>query len=217
MLFDATAWLLASMFFYPALLITFLILWGSVEQARGNWALFTTVVFGYLVFAKFPEIMAIVSNPFTLTAVIVGYIAAAALWGRLKWSLVLNKVRDKFIEGRDLWETRTGKKAAMFTGDDRDSVYSKMHESDYVFVVSRHMGYHCSVPENAPKLADFVQSITPQASKHKKDIIMWMAYWPLSVIWFICSDFLTTLAEEIYRRIAGSFQKMSDNKFNDLA
>ena len=223
MLFEVTAWLLASMFFYPALIISFLLLWSFSEKSRGTWAFFMAVIFGYLLIAKFPEILAIASNPYLLGSIIVGYIVAAALWGRFKWYLVLSKVRDTFLEGRAIWERETGMKADIFTGPDRDLPETKALEKRYVQTVAIHLNHNKISSQryidrrDDMQLTELVKLITPQASQNKADIVMWMAYWPLSILWFLVSDFVVTIGEEIYRRVATSFQKMSDSKFNDLS
>jgi hypothetical protein len=58
--------------------------------------------------------------------------------------------------------------------------------------------------------------IPPQANENKSEIIGWISYWPWSAVWTLLDDFVTKIFQEIYARLAGTFQKISDNQFKDM-
>lgn len=47
--------------------------------------------------------------------------------------------------------------------------------------------------------------------------MFWIGYWPFSVIWFLISDLVREFAEFVYNKVAGTFQRLSDRMFADLA
>lgn len=55
--------------------------------------------------------------------------------------------------------------------------------------------------------------IKPLARKHKKQIVVWISYWPWSAAWWLISDFVKRIAKEIYRWIESLLQKIADYHF----
>ena len=58
--------------------------------------------------------------------------------------------------------------------------------------------------------------IPPRAARHKGEITSWIGYWPISVIWTFCDDFLTKVFKQVYELFAGVFQRISNSQFKDI-
>lgn len=56
----------------------------------------------------------------------------------------------------------------------------------------------------------------PTAKDNKERITIWIGYWPFSILWTLMNDFVTKITKAIYNKIAGLFDKMSDNVFKEL-
>lgn len=52
--------------------------------------------------------------------------------------------------------------------------------------------------------------------ENKERILNWMIYWPLSALWTTINQPVRKLFNEIFRKVEGSYQKMSDNITKDL-
>jgi hypothetical protein len=62
----------------------------------------------------------------------------------------------------------------------------------------------------------FGHDIPPRASRHKGEIVSWISYWPISVVWTLLDDFLKKLFHRVYDLFAGVFQRISNAQFKDI-
>lgn len=51
----------------------------------------------------------------------------------------------------------------------------------------------------------------PTLESHRQDIIIWWAYWPVSLGIDVCKDWLVNLYEELFRRTAHLYKRAVDN------
>lgn len=56
----------------------------------------------------------------------------------------------------------------------------------------------------------------PSVTQNKERITCWVAYWPMSIIWFVLDDFVKNMAEAIYDRMASTYQSVLDRNYRDL-
>jgi hypothetical protein len=56
-------------------------------------------------------------------------------------------------------------------------------------------------------------SFPPRPGDHKSRIIGWIALWPASMLWTIINDPVRRAAEEIYARLGGTYQHISNRVF----
>ena len=61
-----------------------------------------------------------------------------------------------------------------------------------------------------------VGEIPPRAVRHKREIVSWISYWPISVVWTLLDDFLKKLFHRIYDLFAGVFQRISNAQFKGV-
>ena len=54
------------------------------------------------------------------------------------------------------------------------------------------------------------------ARENKSRIIMWMAYWPWSLLWTTINDAVKRIYREIYQAIQRLLQGISDSVFKDV-
>lgn len=55
----------------------------------------------------------------------------------------------------------------------------------------------------------------PRAARHKAQIMLWIAYWPFSMVWTLLNDPITRAVKAIYNALGGLMQRMSDRVFAD--
>lgn len=60
------------------------------------------------------------------------------------------------------------------------------------------------------------QSVPPQIRDNKSRFMIWMAYWPASMLWTLINDPVRRLFEWVYTSTAASLQRSSDNVFSDI-
>jgi hypothetical protein len=49
----------------------------------------------------------------------------------------------------------------------------------------------------------------------KSSILYWICYWPTSLLWYLLSDLVKEIADEIFRRMQGFYQKVWDAVWKD--
>jgi cell division protein FtsW (lipid II flippase) len=60
------------------------------------------------------------------------------------------------------------------------------------------------------------QSIPPKIADNKYRFMLWLTYWPASMLWTLIDDPIRRLFSWIYRTMANSLQKSSDSVFSDV-
>ena len=84
----------------------------------------------------------------------------------------------------------------------------KRHEYDEA------MEYYGRYNDNVlkPKVEDY----KPRALDHKRRILIWMSYWPWSMVWTLINDFVKDIFEFIFHRLHDAYQKVSDDAFRGV-
>jgi hypothetical protein len=223
-MFETLAVFAASMFFLPVLALLVLFTWIFAERESG-WAVILTVAVGLLVFNGFPQLTEFFSHPTNVVATIAGYVVFGVLWAFTKWYMVLNKTKTKFITFRTNYLESKNFDAGYFSKPAPSASTLMKHtpeeekiikdHADYIEAIGKAFGNH-SVRQPAT-VQDAIKNIRPLASRHKSSIMFWIGYWPFSVIWFLISDLVREFAEFVYNKIAGTFQRLSDRMFSNLA
>jgi len=66
------------------------------------------------------------------------------------------------------------------------------------------------------KVAGIWGDFPPKVGDHKAKIMGWMMLWPASMVWTVLNDPVRRIFEEIYNRIGGGLQAMSNRVFRDI-
>ncbi len=61
-----------------------------------------------------------------------------------------------------------------------------------------------------------VKLTIPVAKKYKADIIMWMSYWTVSLLWTLTHQWVTKIWSTIYSKLESTFNKISSHVFKDM-
>lgn len=212
-MFEMLAAFAATMFFLPVLAVLVILTWISAEKESG-WSIIVTAALGLLVFNGFPQLSEFFSHPVNVVATVVGYLIFGIAWAFTKWYMVLNKTKTTFTTFRDDYLAKNKLADGYFSTLPKTQEDALAHE-EYVKAITKRFGYH---GYHEPKtVQEAIKCIRPLASKHKSSIMFWIGYWPFSVIWFLVSDLVREFAEYVYNKVAGTFQRLSDRMFADLA
>ncbi len=58
-----------------------------------------------------------------------------------------------------------------------------------------------------------MKAIRPIAARHKARIMQWVAFWPISIVWFIINNPVRRIYNLIWSFLKGTYQRMSDSMF----
>lgn len=151
-------------------------------------------------------------NPINLLAAVGIYIAAGILWSIFKWySLNIairrayNRLLEKFKEGRKI------------TGEIPDE-----QKQDWLLHLCRNIDHDEELNDYYNFKWSYVseietaRDIIPKPSHYKPDLIFWLSYWPVSVLWYFLSDFIERLFKGIYEVFSNVYAWISKSVFKFL-
>lgn len=162
-------------------------------------------------FGNFNIFYWIYTNPITFTACAAVYLVVGVLWSFGKWYLFLTDVKDAYSQIREEF-----KQSHNITGDvipvrDLESWRNALSDESKW---DRHLEgrHHFDRIHRVTSTTDII----PKASNYKATIIFWMAYWPLSLLWSICSDFIERLFQRIYRTFQELYNRVAQHVFKNV-
>ena len=163
-----------------------------VETESPFWATgFAILVAVFMqLFSPIPIISLAIEHPFHTLAYFVGYLAAGTAWGIGKWWFYLGNVKTKYNRAVKLYNASTTKDWKNFND----------------FIIEEGL--------NTYELDS--ETYRPLIAKNKRRFMIWMVYWPFSMVWTLLNDPIRKIFNWIYDRLAGMLQGMSDKMFNDV-
>lgn len=231
--------------FWVALAVSTIVLWAFVVYERGVLSTIATFVVAFLIAIKFQDLVVFFSNPLNVAGVVLVYGLAGVLWARFKWGMFLSKKFEAIVEARAEWlssnkltkeylqippPAATSKEdlraenasAELWEANETTKKLRKEYEEtlrNYIrSMKSRLAGTPYTIPDASEYSTydEFNQQVTPIVRKNKATIMMWISYWPLSAVWFIIADLVKEFGAYLYRLVGSYFQKVSDEKFQQL-
>jgi len=152
-------------------------------------ALVAEFVFGIAVFAT------VIANPLTIVLVVLGYLVAGVLWAYPKWWFFVRNIRDDYLDsvrsflrgkGYEEWES------------------AKAIPDDYLAIWWDGHG------------VEWGRKFPVKARDHKRKIITWMAWWPVSMVWTLINDPIRKLYRYTYEVLRGTFDRVGASAMGDV-
>jgi hypothetical protein len=180
--------------FWALVVAEIVLLFAFVNYDNGIGATISLVAFGACLqwFGGVDILGFITTHPVLVLFVLVGYLLAGVTWAVIRWWLFCREqlqrykaFKAEFLEAHNL-------------------PYGAVPENFQQLWLTRleaHL-YHGN------RLCD-----KPLARKHKNRIVGWMAFWVISVVWYLINDFVKEVFKELYNFIAGFMQRIADNMF----
>lgn len=150
----------------------------------------------------------VAAHPLLLMFYGVGYIVAGALYGILKWYLLLRDRADRHLEVRTSWLERAIKRDSSKLPAKlcREALTTGVVTGDVKKAWKKYVNHEY-----------YGRRITkPSASRNTGRILSWMTYWPLSGLWTLINDPIRRIFRWLYRRISTTLVRMADKVFADI-
>lgn len=188
--------------FWALVVIEIVLLFLFVEWENGVGATVSLLVFGAaLQFFGDTDILGyVMSNPVQLLIIAAAYFAIGAVWSIIKWYIFCkdrleeyNELKSEFLRSKGLPEK----------------------VSDPIPVEYR-TEWKKKLEDRRNYRSDRLLSEAPLVRHHKAQVLRWMSFWPISVIWSLINDFVKRVCKSIYLRIAKFLQRVSDNIFSGV-
>ena len=193
---------LAGTFWFWALIaLEIVLLFVFVEWENGVSATISLVVFGALLqfFGNVDIIGYVMGNPFQLIVIVAAYFVFGAVWGICKWWIFC---RDRLEEYKELKSEFLRSKGL----PENEKTIPIEHRVEWKKKLDDAKRY-----ANSRNLGE-----APLVRSHKAQILRWMSFWPISMIWGLINDFVRRVCKAIYNRISKFLQRVSDNIFSGV-
>lgn len=219
----------ATIFFWPVIVLGFLVLLLIFDTSpiTSAWvALLTGVALYFWAGPNLPSFTAT-----QIAAMVIGYFLVGMIWSVAKWYLLNKRVLNVIDNFKAYYAAKVpDHHAAIFT-----TPYGKEMADKFVNTPGRAIppdveeyrsfldlfasfasqnGFSLYVANDAT-FHTMIARIIPKAGSSKKKIIVWIAYWPLSMVGYVIRDFLVDVVEYIYARISGIFSRITRSMFKE--
>lgn len=180
-----------------ALFVVFVVECLLLEVEHWGWATATLIATGLAVqFLHVADIWGFITHH-TVDALlyVLVYLATGVVWSFIKWFSFLMQFREKFREHRDSWYSA-----------------HKLNLTDEL------------TPEQRKDLDESFRYqsfngnallVKPKATRNKRRITAWMAYWPFSVVGTVINDPIRRLFKFLFNSFKALYQKIADHVFRN--
>ena len=124
-----------------------------------------------------------------------GFLAVGVVWSFVKWFSFLIQFREKFREHRDEWYSAKG----LAVGTELTAEQQKEFDDSF-----RYQSFNGNALNTKPK-----------ATKNKRRIVAWMAYWPFSMVGTIINDPVRRLFKFLFNTFKALYQNIADHVFRN--
>lgn len=180
--------------FWTLLVIESFILLACIEKEQGFFATVTLIVTLVLLeqCGGIPILRYVVEHPIPILLSVLAYFAAGTGYGIVKWWFFVTEQRERYESAR------------------ADFLLEKKVKGD-VMPEELKLDWKNYAERGVYGKERF--EYRPRARNFKGRILMWMTYWPWSLLWTLINDMVKKLFRHIYYRIAGLLQSISNKAF----
>lgn len=138
-------------------------------------------------------------DPIRAGVIVCSYIVIGIFWAMFRWRWFAGSFANELLEN----------KQTILDGS-YHTVYGKNYKLDSSKRVDEKNRYLKETWN------EFIDRVTFKAKEYKGLLIQWMACWPISMIWFLISDFVRELFSKIYYRMSKFFDKISQGTMKSI-
>lgn len=201
---------LGSIGFWVLLALESIILLALIENERPWLGGFTLIVTGVLLhfFGGVNLLSLVLANPGLSALCLVGYLAVGVAWALVKWFLFALRKKEEYLEAKESWKPEQEARWD-YVRDESNRILP-----DKAQVKSGPTKWEDS---HARKLLlNSKGGLMPLARENKERIMLWIAYWPWSLLWTLVDDPLKRLARHIFNMIQDTLQSISNRVFKGV-
>lgn len=142
-------------------------------------------------------------NPLEVVSYVLGYFLFGTLWSFGKWYFFLLNLREKYDEARAFFLKNRNVAGNQIPVSMRNDWKKYWHDQ----VRSLDHYYEGAVRE---------EDLIPKARNHKARILLWMTYWPWSMVWTLICDVVKKIFKHIYQALQRWYQRIANHVFRGI-
>lgn len=188
--------IVGTFWFWALLAAEIILLFVFIENENGIGATMSVLAFAALLqwCGNVDLIAYIRANPTFIVSCALAYFACGAVWGIIKWWIFCRDRLEEYEDARAEFLKKKGITGTKVVPPELREEWKRNLEDRY--------GKNLSA--------------TPQVRDHKSQIMRWMTFWVISIIWSFIHDFVTRIFRTIYQKMHGMLQGISDKMFGSI-
>lgn len=145
----------------------------------------------------------IIHNPGLFAGLVAGYVLVGVLWSFPKWWFYVHSIKDAYVKSLAAYKktNRIPENQKLDSQQIHEFYYSRSFEADGFF---------------EPRRKYWGEIMPLQASKNKNKILVWMMYWPLSVLWTLINDPVRKAFMFVFEHVKGVYQLITAKAFDGI-
>jgi hypothetical protein len=194
--------------FWVLIAAELVLLTAFVEYENGVGATFSLLIFGALIqLCSDVNLLAYLKeHPFGILTLAFLFTIMGCIYSCFRWVLWVRDRKKDYEETKLTWLAEK----KITNGTIPDAL-----KADWKTYLEKNAQYHRDYRGSYK-----ISATPPQVREHKDRVIRWLAFWPISLLWWFAHDAVTRLFNEIYELIRVQYQKIADRIFasvkNDL-
>ncbi len=168
---------------------------------KGFLAAFSIGVFGAVLqwFSGVDIIGFVTEHPIHAAIAVALYLLCGVVWSIIRWHLYSGTKIHELVDRRGQWYADT----STVNGTVDGKSYYQRHAEALKYYEAH------GVPEDyIGKWNKYVDDNAPTATANKSKICTWMGLFPIDIVYYIFSDFLSDLFSRLYRRLAVVYENI---------
>ena len=209
-----TLFVIGSLGFWLLLAVEFIILLALVEYEKPFLGFLSLVGVAALLqaFGDLSLLELVKQQPMYAAGGAVAYSVAGAFWAIFKWYFFVKNRKEEYLKAKAEFEERT-------RAYKEKEAEARAQDVKVTHFNSDHIGDRLNDWERSFDRARFLnkkQTLVPLPGEHKHRILVWIGYWPWSMLWTLINDSVKRLYKFIYENISGTLLRISNAVFKDV-
>lgn len=206
---------IGSFWFWTLVGVEAIVLLTAVRHDNGWWATFSVFSFAFVMwlFGNFNVFSYIFHNPVFVLSCFSGYLLIGVGWSFGKWFLFNRAIKETYQRMKEQF-LDMHQQPGTVVPENLQLIWAQyLNVSDHWKRNNDHWN------DYVPKTYSIkrVEDITPKANDFKSDIIFWISYWPVSVLWSLLHDFVERMLNEIYNFFKGVYDNITRRMFQEIS
>lgn len=186
------------------------------EESKEGWA--TTVFVALMLYLGFKvdwDVSFLLADAPVYIGAFFVYVLVGVAWAAFKWWSFLGDSVSEFKRKYEDFKVDPAKYIGTLELADLKELYGTIENIPIEQKWFRHLQkfYGRMNISNTATVGEIAAAVAPKAAEHKAQIVAWIAYFPVSMLWTLINNPVRRFILWVYEAVSGIFQQLSERAF----